>query len=102
MTHPNPSPTHPRDESTTPPTPSYRGGVGVGGSEHHSPRGGVTNLDELFEGLVGQRIPGGCDDCNAYQTVTRHLCIHVINIHHDDTCPTWRQHHAKRTPTKGE
>ena len=31
MTPPNPSPTHPRDESTTPPTPSYKGGVGVGG-----------------------------------------------------------------------
>jgi len=52
----------------------------------------VNTLAELFEAMAGQRIPGGCDDCNAYQTMmTRQDGIHVLTIHHDDTCPTWRR-----------
>jgi len=55
-------------------------------------RGRIMNtLAELFEALSGQRIPGGCDDCNAYQTMTQQDRIHVLTIHHDDTCPTWRR-----------
>jgi hypothetical protein len=35
------------------------------------------------------KIEGGCDTCNAYQTIkTNKNGIHQINIHHDDWCPT--------------
>ena len=30
----------------------------------------MTNLSAL-EALAGRRIPGGCDDCDAYQTIER-------------------------------
>jgi hypothetical protein len=42
--------------------------------------------------LDGARIPGGCDSCDAYQTV--HVIdagITRINVHHDDWCPTYRR-----------
>ena len=54
----------------------------------------MSDLDQLFAAMAGRQIPGGCDDCDAYQTMTQQHGIHVINIHHDDTCPTWRQHQA--------
>jgi hypothetical protein len=38
-------------------------------------------------GLDGRRIPGGCDDCEAYQTVcTSQAPTYRITVHHDDTC----------------
>lgn len=40
--------------------------------------------------MEGSRIPGGCDHCNAYQTVQRdpdHPRITHLTTHHDDTCP---------------
>lgn len=40
-------------------------------------RGRVVSLQEIFESIAGQRIPGGCDDGNVY----------LIEISHDDTCP---------------
>ena len=50
----------------------------------------MSDLDELLEGMAGQRIPGGCDTCNAYQTMTGTSGVHMINIHHDDCCPTYK------------
>ena len=46
----------------------------------------MTNLD-FFASLIGQEIPGGCDDCDAYQRMSRHetgTWIHTI--HHDHDC----------------
>jgi hypothetical protein len=41
-----------------------------------------------LEHLTGHRLPGGCDDCAAYQTVTRVADgLYVLTVHHDDTCP---------------
>jgi hypothetical protein len=41
-----------------------------------------------LEHLTGRRLPGGCDDCNAYQTVRRvDGRFYVLTVHHDDTCP---------------
>lgn len=57
-------------------------------------------LDEIFEGMAGQRIPGGCDDCDAWQEMTQQYGIHVITVHHDDTCPTWRQIQARRKASR--
>ena len=42
--------------------------------------------------LNGARIPGGCDHCDAYQTIHAHRHgpdVHSITVHHDDSCPWW-------------
>jgi hypothetical protein len=45
----------------------------------------------FFSAPDGVRIPGGCDDCDAYQTVNSTLApIYRITVHHDDTCPAFR------------
>lgn len=40
--------------------------------------------------LPGLRLPGGCPDCDAYQTFTQDPeapgVIH-LTVHHDDHCP---------------
>jgi len=37
------------------------------------------------------RIPGGCEDCGAYQTVdTSRAPLYFLTVHHDDTCPAYR------------
>jgi hypothetical protein len=47
--------------------------------------------------LVGRKLPGGCDDCTAYQTVAQHgPDFFVMTVHHDDTCPT-----LQRNPPSG-
>lgn len=41
-----------------------------------------------LEQLTGRRFPGGCDDCNAFQTVERvDAGLYVLTVHHDATCP---------------
>jgi hypothetical protein len=45
----------------------------------------------VLEELTGRRLPGGCEDCDAYQVVTR--CdsdLYVLAIHHDTTCPAYQ------------
>lgn len=38
--------------------------------------------------LDGKQIPGGCDYCDAYQTVTPVVSgVWNITVHHDDDCP---------------
>lgn len=33
-------------------------------------------------------MPGGCDDCNAYQTFReQEPGVYVLTVHHDDGCP---------------
>ena len=40
-----------------------------------------------------RRIPGGCDDCDAYVTFDHTLApIYRLVVHHDDTCPWYRAH----------
>lgn len=37
------------------------------------------------------RIPGGCDDCTAYQVLTEtEPNLIVLEVRHDATCPTYR------------
>ena len=45
-------------------------------------------LVDLFGPLDGAEVPGGCADCDAYQTV-RPLAegIWNVTVHHDDGCP---------------
>ncbi len=43
-----------------------------------------------LEQLTGQRIPGGCDECDAFQTVdTSNAPIYRIAVHHDEWCPVY-------------
>lgn len=38
--------------------------------------------------MTGRRLPGGCDDCDAYQVLSR--CaddLYILAVHHDQTCP---------------
>ncbi len=42
--------------------------------------------------LESLRIPGGCEDCDAYQTVdASHAPIYRVTVHHDETCPNYRR-----------
>lgn len=44
-----------------------------------------------LDAMTDRRIPGGCDDCDAYQTVTDHGDgLYVLTIHHDKSCPYYR------------
>jgi len=39
-----------------------------------------------------QHTPGGCNDCNAYQTVEQAAPgLVLLTVHHDHTCPS---HHC--------
>jgi hypothetical protein len=55
-----------------------------------------VSISDLFESMAGRRIPGGCDDCDAYQEMTKQHGIYVMTVNHDDTCPTWQQIRARR------
>lgn len=47
--------------------------------------------------LEGKQIPGGCEDCGAFQTLEADsLGIYVLRIHHDDTCPAYRSMRQER------
>lgn len=41
--------------------------------------------------LDGARVAGGCDHCDAYQTVQpRTAGVWDLYVHHDDSCPVLR------------
>lgn len=45
------------------------------------------SLDDLFGDLKDRRVPGGCDQCDAFQTFdVVSPGVHVIRVHHDDRC----------------
>ena len=44
--------------------------------------------------LLDQRIPGGCQDCDAYQYMQLADGIYHLAIYHDPTCPYLRSHEA--------
>ena len=46
----------------------------------------------MFEALLNQRIPGGCEDCDAYQVMTTDGSgVYVLEVRHDDSCPYLRR-----------
>lgn len=48
----------------------------------------------LIRAHDGVRIPGGCDTCNAYQSIradAHGANVHAITVHHDDWCPTYQR-----------
>jgi hypothetical protein len=58
--------------------------------------------------FVGKQIPGGCDYCDAYQTIEpipgfEDTGAWINQIHHDDWCPWWIRHRnraARRAAVK--
>jgi hypothetical protein len=49
---------------------------------------GQAEIARMLAPLEGLQIPGGCDTCDAYQTVEPvQAGMWVINVHHDDWCP---------------
>ena len=52
------------------------------------------NLDDLFAQSEDEQIPGGCEQCDAFQTVSEvSPGVLSLTVHHDDWCPALR---AKR------
>ena len=52
--------------------------------------------DDLFEQAEDQPIPGGCDRCDAYQTVGEvSPGVWSLVVHHDDWCPFPRSREAR-------
>ncbi len=56
-------------------------------SNRKRPDRNKTALDTITAAVGNQRIAGGCDDCDAYQTMTKQDGIYHVTVHHDDTCP---------------
>lgn len=62
----------------------------------HVPARDVRPLDphpaaSVLDQMTGHQMPGGCDDCTAYQTLDRHVTgVYLLVVHHDDTCPAYR------------
>ena len=57
-------------------------------------------LTKMLAPLVGMEIPGGCDHCDAYQTVDedRELPgVWHMRVHHDDWCPFLREYERRHT-----
>lgn len=47
------------------------------------------DLVDVLGPLDGARLPGGCEHCDAYQTVENggHAGLWILNVHHDQGCP---------------
>lgn len=60
----------------------------------HEPKPTRLRLDAL----LGQKVPGGCADCDAYQTMHEVDGVYVLGVHHDDWCPTLAVHPRARQP----
>lgn len=53
----------------------------------------------LLAALDGARIRGGCEHCDAYQTVHAHAHgadLHRITVCHDDDCPELAARQARQ------
>jgi hypothetical protein len=79
---------------------TVKGGDPVSNHAHRRPRRrprrrlseGQERLLERLGPLDGQRVPGGCEHCDAYQTVRPVSAgMWSISIHHDDWCPVLAQ-----------
>jgi len=56
----------------------------------------MSGLEDLFSQTEDQPIAGGCDQCDAYQTMsTESPGVYVLTVHHDDWCPVLRSMKAE-------
>ena len=57
------------------------------------------SLTNVLGPLDGARIAGGCDHCDAYQTVgVVEAGIWTLTVHHDESCPWWNEYAPKDLP----
>lgn len=50
------------------------------------------DISDLFASYEGLEVAGGCDRCDAFQTLrTDDDGIHRITVHHDSWCPIVKQ-----------
>jgi len=50
-----------------------------------------------LDAMTGHRMPGGCDDCDGYQTMSQVAPgVYILTVHHDLTCPTYRAFATRR------
>lgn len=63
----------------------------------------MTSTFEFLAQLAGVEIPGGCDDCDAYQTLAMddRWGGFVLTVHHDDWCPRLARYRG-RVPNRAE
>ena len=55
------------------------------------------SVKELITPLIGARVAGGCDACDAYQVVEQvEEGIYAFGIFHDDNCRTLALHELRR------
>jgi hypothetical protein len=44
-----------------------------------------------LDAMIDRHLPGGCDDCNATQVMSRYTDgLYVLIVHPDSTCPAYR------------
>jgi hypothetical protein len=56
-----------------------------------------AGIDAMLAPLAGKRIAGGCDSCDAYQTVRAvEPGLWTVTVHHDDWCPLLAAIEARR------
>jgi hypothetical protein len=50
------------------------------------------SIASILAPLIGSEVPGGCDTCDAIQTVQRLDCgrVYRLTVAHDWSCPTLR------------
>lgn len=46
-----------------------------------------STTKQALDQLCDQKLPGGCDDCNAYQRMKLVDGIYRVSVYHDDGCP---------------
>jgi len=73
-------------------------------SRRHSPKrarrakveSAADLVESLFAAVADQKIPGGCDRCDAYQVVTvLGEGVASLVVHHTTDCPRWRSRAAR-------
>ncbi len=68
---------------------------GQRGRRGHAPREAVRPVPSALDHLTGRRLPGGCDDCHAYQHAPG---LYLLTVHHDPTCPAYQAMRPRSTP----
>lgn len=69
----------------------------VVGPVHPMSASKVPAVDAMLAGLVGLRVSGGCDRCDAEQTMAQELPgIYRLTVRHERRCPVLRAMRRRR------
>jgi hypothetical protein len=59
----------------------------------------MNDIIQILAALDGAEIPGGCEDCDVYQTTSVDVYrIGHITVHHDDDCPWLNARESSNNP----